>query len=236
MKWIDPIKSNKGSVHLLFCTLTLVLFSSGIGAWAVFNRWHALVKTQIRLDECVGSQAKALRQTLNLLDDGNKAILGAKVILVPLLSVPGANVAAIATLRTTMLVAARAQDALKAKWKLSRLRWTSRLGCRKLMDLGSELPSLDGFKRLPPDPSGPGILLWEPREPDAFQIRLKSGSRASSARIARGEIQNGQKANPVSMPTQGPLSLSRWKASWRGTAREKAGSLFTRTGFNHFGG
>ncbi len=139
--------------------------------------WAALVNStiadgrlsvhQLELDRSVGKEAQFFRQTVERIEELNVALIAAKL----------ANCALEGTLSAGLPVMVFLQDALIKKWELlHQVPWL-------LKSSLLPLPSL-GYKRLPPDPCGPGVLYWSSM-PEKFYFRVVEKKLSACARMLK---------------------------------------------------
>ncbi len=159
----------------------MVILMCGLGTWGILRSWRSNAETQLRLNRCVGENARALRSHLNLIETTNIKIRGLRV------SVEAAQVLLRVELVPPLLAAIHAavlaQEGALWAWKARRAAWALRRGCGQWGDGATSLPQLN-LRRGLPDQAGQQPLEWIGKRPDEFRIQAYHPPRVAAARVA----------------------------------------------------
>ena len=190
--------NNFGSVHLLFCSLTILLLISSFGTWGVCRACRKLVELQFRLDRCVGERAQDFRNQLNFVESSNQKITGLRMLI----SVAQGEPWLIPPLQAAVGMLVASQERALLRWKGVCIGWLAHTACLNRNDRVTPLPGLD-FYRPPPDQLGLQPLKWRGEQmPRSFQFKVLHRPRESRATVRKDD---------EIVPLQ---TLQKWKAFW----------------------
>ncbi len=211
------LRNHQGSLHLPILVLILTLTFGGFGTWGFLRHWRLLVEIQLRLDQCVGLKAKALRNTLNSLASTNRKIHSLRTAiqwnpdprLTPLL-------------QAALVFAAGQQEASKLQWTLQQGQWLLARGCGKRGDSAFALPPLQ-LTRPAPDWIGPQPLQWPRTVPKTFHVQANHPPRYAAAQVANADppprdLQEPQKES-LHVVENSDFDQNHWIALWTSPKR-----------------
>lgn len=189
----NALSGQDGAVHIAMAGLLLLLAIAAAGVHAVARDWQRMAELQLRLSECVGRQARELRDVLENVEGDNTQIRWIRA------SIASATIAApelLPALRAALRAKVLQQDARLAAWKVRRGIWLARLGCGKPGDWPRPLPRLPWVRPLP-DAIGSKPLAPEPGQPfpARFRIEVHHLPRAAAAEVRKPETGAGWSAS-----------------------------------------
>lgn len=148
--------------------LLVVISSTGIGMLGLLQLWQHKVGVQLTLDGCAAELGLELRDTQRELERLNLLITTARTAQAP----------------QAAIAAAALQEGLIQRWNLRRIAQLGRRQCpvpvRRVPEFLRPLP----WKRPPPDPLGPGPLIWEGPE---VRIHLARFGRKTHVSVRKQE-------------------------------------------------
>lgn len=176
-------RNSRGAVSVPLLLITSILVGAMLTLLGLSLQWRVRVMTQKRVDDCVASHARDLRNTLAALEKGNARIRFERTsLLVALATQPGL----VPTIRGIIQAEVLYQETLRAKWGLKQMTWIAKRGCDSKRDAFFPLPSM-AWKRPPRDSLSELPLEWEPGRPKSLRIRLWSHPRYATALVENHE-------------------------------------------------
>lgn len=194
--------TDKGSIQPLFIIILLITCISGMGIWGVFRHWRFLVELQFRLNQCVGSHALALKDSLNSIESQNQKIIEIRAAISSARAIPHL----LAPLELAASSAALDQEITLARWGEKQIQWLASRGCDRKRDFAVPLPSLL-YQRYPPDELGIQPLHWVGLGTPEFYLQISHSPRHAAAKVS--------KKNEITkyIPIQSTFP-HHWQAQW----------------------
>ena len=166
--------NERGALSLPLSLLLVAIAGLGLGTWQVLHHWRAVTELQLRLDDCVGREARALRDTQARIEAGNGRLRKLRVAQSAAWGIGHFEV----QLRPLMEIEVAHQIAEQLVWAGRRATWLARRGCGE-SDWPRPLPSLE-WTRPPEDPVGPWPLSWTGASRE-LRVELMHPPRAAAA-------------------------------------------------------
>lgn len=173
-----PVKSERGSLHAPLALIVALVAVFGLGLIGLQKSWKKLARSQIELDECVGSVALEFRDLMRSIEGSNLRIEATRLALIPATLLPPARAALQVALNAQVLE----QETRRLGWEATRANWLVGRRCKARGEIPYPLPGFP-WTRDPPDPLGARPLRWSGEPTKVFFFIAIKPPRAAAAGV-----------------------------------------------------